>query len=62
MSKAERLLNELLDWVSNNINPADVYGHDVLIAWSKDHGMISVDELKKGLEKLTGVSNRVALK
>jgi len=46
ISKDEKLLNELLDWVSNNINPEDVYGHDVLIAWAKDHGMVPVDQME----------------
>ena len=42
---AERQKDAIFDWISNNVDPAEVFGHDNLMEWAKEHGMISTDKV-----------------
>ncbi len=33
-------LNRAVDWISQNLKPGEVFTHDQLSEWAKDHGYV----------------------
>lgn len=44
MENISPTLDEVIEWIKNNLNPEDVFDEDDLIEWAEDNGYFIDDE------------------
>ena len=43
MEKISPRLDEVIEWIKNNLNPEDVFNEEDLIEWAEDNGYFTED-------------------
>ncbi len=43
---SSNLLEDVIDWIKDNLNPEDVFEENVLSVWAEDNGYILEEEIK----------------